>query len=116
MPINPPKDCMTKEFNICKGATLCIKNAALEGTPSGLLDSLPVNCPSTIHVNNAKSAANSDTNNMVQSYSTLPNSSAFCDRMQCASDTAPGYLFQTNERRAQVEILQVNRKLDNHKG
>jgi len=116
MPINPPKDCKTKEFNICKGATLCIKNAALvknaalEGIPSGLLDSLSVNCPSTTHVNNAKSAANSDTNNMVQSYSTLPNSSAFCDRMQCASDTAPGYLFQTNERRAQVEILQVNRK------
>ncbi|KAG2597803.1 uncharacterized protein LOC120709498 isoform X3 [Panicum virgatum] len=110
MSINPPKDCMTKEFNICKGATLCIKNAALEGTPSGLLDSLPVNCPSPIHVNNAKSAASSDTNNMVQSYSTLPNSSALCDRMQCASDMAPDHLFQGDEQRAQVEILQAHRK------
>ncbi|RLN25194.1 uncharacterized protein C2845_PM07G09900 [Panicum miliaceum] len=110
MSINPPKNCKTKEFNICKGATLCIENAALEGIPSGLLDSLSVYCPSTINVNNAKSAANSDTNSTVQSSSILPNSSALCDRMQCASDTAPDHLFQSNEQRVQVEILQVDRK------
>ncbi|CAL4956526.1 unnamed protein product [Urochloa decumbens] len=96
---NPPENCMTKAF----------ENASLEGIPSGLLNNLSVNCPSAIYGNNAKSAAKSDRNNTIQSSSTLSNSSASCDRMQCASDTAPNHLFQNNEQRAQVQILQVGR-------
>ncbi|CAO2184523.1 unnamed protein product [Urochloa humidicola] len=97
---NPSENCKTKEF----------ENATLEGIPRRSLNSLSVHCPSTINGNNAKSAAKSDTNNTIQSSSTLSNSSASCDRMQCASDTAPDHLFQSNERRAQVEILQVDCK------
>ncbi|CAO2203554.1 unnamed protein product [Urochloa humidicola] len=97
---NPRENCKTKEF----------ENASLEGIPSGLLNSLSVNCPSAIYGDNAKSASESDTNNTIQSSSTLSNSSASCDRMQCASDTAPDHLFQNNEQRAQVQIVQVGCK------
>ncbi|CAO2203533.1 unnamed protein product [Urochloa humidicola] len=97
---NPPENCKTKEF----------ENASLEGIPSGLLNSLSVNCPSAIYGDNAKSASESDTNNTIQSSFTLSNSSASCDRMQCASDMAPDHLFQNNEQRAQVQIVQVGCK------
>ncbi|RCV25574.1 hypothetical protein SETIT_5G176700v2 [Setaria italica] len=107
MSTNPPENCKTKEFNVCKGATLCIENAALEGKPSGLLNSLSINCPSTIHVNNAKSAAKSDTDNTLQCSSTLPNTSALCDRM--TSD----YLFHIETEQPQrVKVLpQKTKKL-----
>ncbi|OEL17129.1 hypothetical protein BAE44_0021852 [Dichanthelium oligosanthes] len=110
MSTNAPENCKPMEFSICEGTTQWIENAALEGIPSGISNSLSVNSPSTIHVNNAESAIKSDTNNTIQSFSNPPNSSALCDRMQCASDTAPEHLFQSNEQRAQVEILQEDRK------
>uniref|UniRef100_K3XE55 Spt20-like SEP domain-containing protein n=1 Tax=Setaria italica TaxID=4555 RepID=K3XE55_SETIT len=107
MSTNPPENCKTKEFNVCKGATLCIENAALEGKPSGLLNSLSINCPSTIHVNNAKSAAKSDTDNTLQCSSTLPNTSAL---KQDGSITPPDNLLQSNEERPQVTVSQVDRE------
>ncbi|WVZ71220.1 hypothetical protein U9M48_019834 [Paspalum notatum var. saurae] len=100
MSTKPPENCKPKEFNTCKGATLCNGNTALEGMPNGL-KKLLVKCPSTIHVNCARSAVKSDTNNTSQPSYTLPNSSALCDRC--------------NEQRGDVEILEVDRKTGQRK-
>ncbi|XP_062211129.1 uncharacterized protein LOC133912427 [Phragmites australis] len=110
MSINPPENCMPKEFNVCEGAAVCIENAAREGMPSGTLNSSSVNSPSTIHVNNAQSAVESDTENTIRSSSTLMNSSALCDRKQSASNTSPDHLHQSNEQQACAAILQVDRE------
>ncbi|KAJ1283689.1 hypothetical protein BS78_03G147200 [Paspalum vaginatum] len=100
MSTNPPENCKPKEFNTCKGATLCNGNTALEGTPNGL-KKLLVKCPSTLHVNCARSAVKSDTNNTSQPSYTLPNSSTLCDRC--------------NEQWGEVEILQVDPKTGQRK-
>ncbi|KAL6627896.1 hypothetical protein ACP70R_031622 [Stipagrostis hirtigluma subsp. patula] len=99
------------EFIVCKGAAVCIDNAALEGMPIETLNTLLVNCPSSINVNNAKSSVESDRNNVIRPSSTVTSSSALCGRKQSASCTpASDHLLQSKEQQAQVEILQVDHK------
>uniref|UniRef100_J3KVW1 Uncharacterized protein n=1 Tax=Oryza brachyantha TaxID=4533 RepID=J3KVW1_ORYBR len=111
---DPPENCKPKEFITCEGAVVYIENEAPlneapEGLPCEILDNLSMNCPYSLQIEKAKSAAGSDPDNATQYSSTFMNRPALYDRKQSSSGTpAPDLLLQSQEQPVQGAVLPVD--------